>query len=368
MDKTPIPKPAKKVLNTDFDTYILSVASENIVHPFKDWLETRPTWDKTERLETVLETLFTVEEGYKKLAEWAFRSVLTAAVMRTYKPGTKHDEMVILQGAQGIGKSSIFSYLFPEGKEYRDKWFNENLNLNAPDKERVEIILGSVIVECAELVGMGEVRTERLKSFITRTKDKTRLPYQKHPEDFPRGLVFVGTTNERQTLPNEKGGNRRFVPISVSKHKDYKTVRKNGAKVIEWISDNRDQLWAEAIHYYNENKNTKNWSPRLPDDLAGDAARAAEIHRHKDEALEEAFNQILPTLNPAGETLGDIIDKIIAAMDAQKVFQSPTYRNKLDKEVPKLLRAEGWDKKQIRDANAPGGKKIVWYRKEDPES
>ena len=44
-----------------------------------------------------------------QLREWASYSTFLGVVWRTYQPGTKHDEMVILQGAQGIGKSTFWA-------------------------------------------------------------------------------------------------------------------------------------------------------------------------------------------------------------------------------------------------------------------
>lgn len=105
------------------------------------------------------------------LTRWAALSIPLAAIWRTYEPGTKHDECVVLIGPQGCGKSTAFRKLLPgETMDQRD-WFNDALELATDNKRRAEALLGRVIVEASELAGSTRADVEGLKAFLSRTDD-----------------------------------------------------------------------------------------------------------------------------------------------------------------------------------------------------
>ena len=58
--------------------------------------------------------------------------------------------------------------------------------------------------------------------------------YREHATTYKRRTVFIGTTNEDELFPAERG-NRRFLPIEVVDEAD-----------IDAIERDRTQLWAEA--------------------------------------------------------------------------------------------------------------------------
>ena len=91
-----------------------ALLAEQEVDPFKDWLQSLPRWDGSPRIDTWIQTCFHLAPGLpSSLCSWAARSILLAAVWRTYRPGTKHDTMMVLVGPQGIGKSTAFAWLLP---------------------------------------------------------------------------------------------------------------------------------------------------------------------------------------------------------------------------------------------------------------
>ena len=256
---------------TKFDDRIKAVASDTQVDPFLSYLEGLE-WDGEARLKDVLTTLFDVEDKYKPLAEWAFRSILLASVRRAYQAGSKHDEFCILQGPQGIGKSSLFYYLF-ENKSF----YSNSINFNDKTKDFVEGLQGKVLIECSELVGLKKTERERMKALITAQQDSIRLSYRKNPRDYPRQNIFVGTTNSENSLPDDQSGNRRFIIIEVKKKMGYKDL-------IKHVEDHRDQWWAEAVELYNKGE-----PARLPKELWDTSAEVAEAHRGGDFIFEEAF-------------------------------------------------------------------------------
>ncbi len=245
------------------------------VDPFKVWIESLPAWDGVERLDHYLPDVFGAERD--ALTMWAGQFLVLGPIQRAYEPGAKLDEMPVLVGDQGIGKSTLLSSILPG--RHRAEWFADGLHLAAEPKTRAESLLGRVIVECGEMAGSTRAELESLKAFITRQDDgAVRLSYRRNPETMLRRCVIVGTTNRRDSLPNDPSGNRRFVPIDLpEKH--------------EWIGDymekNRGGLWAEALNRYRGGMRA-----RLPEDLHSKAGEVAEKHRNRDALLEDRIEAL----------------------------------------------------------------------------
>ena len=250
------------------------------VDPFVEFLEALPSWDGVPRLNGWLDKCFHIDPGIpRSLCAWAARAVPLGAVWRAYKPGTKHDVVVVLVGPQGIGKSTAFARLFPPSEQ--DRWFSDALNLSCSDKQRIEALQGRVIVECAEMAGATRADLARLKAFVSRTDDGgTRLAYRRDPEPRPRRAIIVGTTNDVNCLPNDPTGNRRFVPIAVTAGK-VKHMR-------AWLDDHRAQLWAEALCRYRAGD-----PAYLPDELVETQMAMTERHRDADDVVENRIDEWL---------------------------------------------------------------------------
>jgi predicted P-loop ATPase len=146
-------------------------------------------------------------------------------VARVYRPGCKVDTMLILEGLQGIGKSSLFALLGGE-------WYTDDV-AELDTKDAPLGTRGKWIIEFAELDSMAKALPSKIKAFISRATDHFRLPYDRRAGDFPRECVFCGTINVGTYLRDETGG-RRFWPAEC-KWIDLKALRRD-----------RDQLWAEA--------------------------------------------------------------------------------------------------------------------------
>ena len=252
------------------------------VDPFREWLYRLPAWDGEPRLDALLSTCFSLAPGtHPALAAWASRSVLMAAVWRALEPGTKHDEMVVLVGPQGSGKSTFYAALLPP--EHRAEWFGDGLDMSANAQRRVEATLGKVIVEVAEMAGRSRADLEGWKAFLTRVDDSLRLAYRRNPETRPRRFVAVATTNEITVLPDDPSGNRRFVPVEVADG--------NVRELAPYFMAHRFQIWAEALHRVRLRE-----PARLPDTLTAVAEAAAERHRDANDTLENIIHMVYPTL------------------------------------------------------------------------
>ena len=84
---------------------VVAVAAERAYHPIREYLESLPEWDGIPRVDTLLVDYFgTADNSYTRAVS---RKSLVAAIARVYQPGTKFDSVPILNGPQGIGKSTF---------------------------------------------------------------------------------------------------------------------------------------------------------------------------------------------------------------------------------------------------------------------
>lgn len=213
------------------DALLGVISAERLYHPVKEYLGSLE-WDGEERLDTLLVDYLGAEDTPYVRA--VTRKTLVAAVARIYKPGTKFDSILVLSGAQGIGKSTLFAKL-------GGKWYSDSLSISdMRDKTAPEKLQGYWILELGELAGIKKLDVETVKSFITRVDDKYRQSYGVAVESHPRSCIIVGSTNSDGGFLRDITGNRRFWPVCVT------GVGKHHA----WELVDVDQVWAEAIERY----------------------------------------------------------------------------------------------------------------------
>jgi len=197
-------------------------------HPVRDYFNSLE-WDKKPRLDKWLPTYTGSEDSPYIRA--VGRKTLVAAVTRIFKPGTKFDHILILEGDQGIGKSQIIKTL--SGEWYSDAHIDVH-NL----KDAAMLMEGVLLYELGEMAPATKSESETLKAFITREDDKVRRPYARIPESSLRQCTFIGTSNADEYLKDETG-NRRYWPVDCQ-----------GPFKLDKAKEDRDQIWAEAVHVF----------------------------------------------------------------------------------------------------------------------
>jgi len=211
---------------------LIAVASERVYHPIKEYLNNLPVWDSIERIDTLLIDYLGADDN--KYSRAVIRKTLVAAVARIYEPGTKFDSVLILNGPQGIGKSTFFAKL-------GNRWFSDSLTItDMRDKAAAEKLQGYWLLELGELAGIKKTDVETVKSFVSRTDDKYRASYGVNVESHPRRCVIVGSTNSESGFLRDITGNRRFWPVRVSGN----SIKK------AWELKDINQIWAEALNSY----------------------------------------------------------------------------------------------------------------------
>lgn len=202
------------------------VADANRYHDVREWLEGLK-WDGIERLNYWLSAYLGAE--LTAYTQAAGRKWMIAAVARILRPGCKADNVLILEGLQGIGKSSALAAI--GGDWYTDAPFRLG------DKEGYMILRGRWIVELSELDSFNKAETSSAKLFFSQAVDRYRTPWGKRPADVPRQCVFAGSVNHDQYFRDDTG-NRRYWPVRCTR-----------ADLPDLRAD-REQLFAEAMHAY----------------------------------------------------------------------------------------------------------------------
>lgn len=206
----------------------------NSYHPVREYLSGLK-WDGISRVETLLIEYFgTPDTIYHREA---IKSVLIAGCKRIFEPGCKMDNVLVIVGGQGCGKSTFVRKLGVD-------WFSDTF-LTVHGKEAMEQINSGVwVLEMAELAGLKKAEVEPIKHFISKPIDTFRPAYGKTSETFKRQCIFIGTTNDRNFLRDDE--NRRFLPIDVDMTRATKsTIKGLDRKEI-------DQIWAEAYQLYRK--------------------------------------------------------------------------------------------------------------------
>ena len=210
---------------------IQAVASESPFHPVKTYLNGL-VWDGEPRVDCwPMHYAGVAPSNYSSAVG---RRWLISAVARIFEPGCKADCCLILQGDQGVGKSTLLSILGGD-------WYTDEV-AEFGTKDANVGLLGVWIIELPELDNFNRAETSRVKAVMSRASDHYRPVFGRRAANFPRQCVFAGSVNDEEFLKDATGG-RRFWP-----------VRCKGQINLELLRRDRDQLWAEATEMYREGK------------------------------------------------------------------------------------------------------------------
>jgi hypothetical protein len=213
-----------------FASAVREIARQNARNPVQDFFRDLK-WDGEPRLDSWLVKYAGVTD--EPLDRAFGRLFLIAAVRRVRNPGTKFDQLLVLEGRQGAGKSSLALAL---AEAVGPGLFDDSLLLGADTRTVIEHTRGKLVVEISELNGGTRV-VEAIKAMLSRKEDSARLAYGRETSHVPRQFVLIGTTNSKEYLLDATG-NRRYWPVEVADDIDLKGLREIAP-----------QLWAEAAHY-----------------------------------------------------------------------------------------------------------------------
>ncbi|MBZ9675251.1 virulence-associated E family protein [Mesorhizobium sp. ES1-1] len=292
---------------------------ENAFHPVREMLDAL-AWDGQPRLDKWLATYLGANDTALNTAIGAI--VLIAAVRRIRRPGVKFDQVLILEGPQGSGKSSALRIMAGEGLH------SDQEILTQEARAQMELMEGVWLYELGEVEGFSRAEVNKIKAFASRQEDRSRMAYGRFVESRPRQGIFIGTTNETTYL-RDQTGNRRFWPVQTGKID------------LEALTRDRDQILGEAAV-----REARGESIGLPEQLW--AAAAAE----QAERLEEdPWLEILAKVK--GKSTGEVVRvetshllRVVLGMDTERL--NPFH----SKRIAILMRRLGWIQTKFRAGNA----------------
>lgn len=281
---------------------------ENNYDPLTGYLNALE-WDGVPRIDEALHYFLGVPKTEYNLA--VFRLFLQGAVRRAYDPGCKFDNMVVLIGNQGDGKSTFFKFL-----ACQDEWYSDNFNFrDTKNKATIEYMSGKWILEMGEMEVMKKdtVTSNELKAFISSQADDYRVPYEKRPQRRPRQCIFCGTSNDKNFL-KDRTGNRRYWPI------DCNATEETKDRIFDYKLSRPylQQVMAEAVAYYKAHPDEDLKLPRRIELMAEEA---------QDEHLEE-------------DVWVQIIDEYLDRELVGRVNAAYLYENALKKDMTDMRKGE----------------------------
>ena len=305
------------------------IAHAHAFHPLIEKFEAT-TWDGVHRLRTWLIDYMGVGKGkkfmrlppaerdivlqYSELVGMYWMIGAVARVFEAAKPGAttgaKMDTMLILEGEQGLLKSTALRTL---GGDY---FTDEKLDFG--NKDSLMVLQGRHIIEMAEMEGFNKADTSATKYFIPKREDLFRLPYGKKLVKKPRRCVFAGTVNHDVYLKDDSG-NRRFWPVWCT---DIDIAR---------LEQDVAQLWAEALHWYRDGHR---WWPSAEDRHLFTFEQDKRFQEDDWREVVESFC-IGKNIITSGEVLGDALKIDKARWDKMSQMR-----------VGSIMRRMGWERRR----------------------
>ena len=325
---------AKKV-RVEFSTALLwealyAAGNRHLYHPIREHIQSFK-WDGTERLDTWLSTYCGVSQnGYSAAVG---RKLIIGMVARIFVPGVKFDYCLILEGAQGIGKSTICAIL-------GGGWYGD-IVLDPHARDTIDAIRGKWIVELSEMEVARKADAQALKAFISRTTDRARLAYERTTKDFPRQCVFVGTINpDEMGYLSDNTGNRRFWPVKCEGNFDLAAFKKV-----------RDQLIAEAHQAFKKGEKLY---------LSGDIVKMAEIEQNKRKHVDPWQDVVVDWLEAEGTEVQELsmqqVYELILGGSIKSISRAEQCR------IGRILSDMGWYKaRPLRG----GSRQYVYVKREN---
>ncbi|MCY1077407.1 virulence-associated E family protein [Archangium lansingense] len=313
-------KVTPQIVNHGVQTYARSRARDVV----REHLE-RLTWDGTPRIAGFLAAVYGAPDtDYTRAASANFWKSMAARVLQ---PGCKVDHMLVLEGSQGIRKSTSAraiagEHLFAEASE------------SPTSKDFFLALQGKLIVEVAEMDSFSRAEVAAVKRVLTCRSDRFRAPYERTSRDWPRRGVFVGTTNRDDWARDDTGG-RRFWPIRCTRVD------------IDYINANRDQLFAEAVSKVNAGESW--W------EMPAEATQAEQEARRQVDPWEELIGAYLSGPEAPGKVTTANVLRLAVNLDTSRMDRAAEMRAASVLKRLGFVRVDGWH----------DGRKAKYWRREE---
>ncbi len=305
----------------------LSVGKARRYDPVRDFLKGL-TWDGKMRLDRLCKRVGLEDSplSVRMLRRWCI-----GAVARAMQPGCEMQNMLVLHGGQGVGKSVLFKKL-----SMKPEWYTES-KVEIGTKDGQLALVRAWIVEMGELSSMAKAQIEETKSFISQSHADFRPPYGRKTESFPRRCVLGGTTNDDEWM-RDGTGSRRFWLVGME---DIGAARRfPDSEVL--------QVWAEAVVAYRAGERW--W------DEGQEVVEVTERNRehYQSVGLDALVEAVLANVKTAGVTSDFVLRELVANHRV-----SPGTPRKV---VAQSMERAGWAKSRIRPLGKHGPQPTIYRR------
>jgi len=304
------------------DNAVLAVSQLKPLHPVRDYLR-KLKWDGVPRINTWLPEYAGAQDNV--FVRDVSRLTLLQAVARIYQPGCKADHVLVLEGEQGVGKSTLVRIL-------GDPWASDFV-VDPHAKDTIDAIRGKWFVEFSEMEVTKRADSQALKAFITKQVDRVRPAYARRAVDIPRQCVFIGTINPDATNEYlaDGTGNRRFWPVRIKQVK------------FQELADVRDQLFAEAVSILEAGAPT-----HITDKKVLDIARQEQRDRRTTDPYEISIGDWLSEQNSDFVSTRDVW---VYALKGTESSLTVAHQRR----ISQVLKDLGYEHKRKRQ-----GDRVVW--------
>lgn len=316
----------------------------NRVNRFADFVNELPQWDGTSRMsEMLIHTLGVKDNDYYRAAS---ALLVLSIILRAKAAGStpqyyvKQDHMFVITGPADLGKSSFISALV--GNE---RLVDDTINLTTQN-DNVMRMAGTLVNEVAELSSIDGRSVDRIKAFISNRLLTFRVPYATNNTSMYFHNTLIATTNNPQIL-NDPTGNRKFIMIDIDQKVN-----------TDWLIENRDQIYAEALVWYQQHDEPMLRIPDLAKTLGYDAdlAQQSAVSAQNKHAM---FNPIVDVIESivSGQA-DDVVAGLAAQISDDKITRWDSQQRLVALNISSLRSAldnvtmgqRGADAQDIRDA------------------
>lgn len=295
------------------DRVMRSVILQNRYDSLKDWFETL-FWDGVPRLDTWLTRYLGVKD--EPYARAVGRSWMVGGASRAMQGGCKMDYALVLEGEQGLGKSTALNTLAG------DDWFLDGLP-DLRNKDASMALRGKLLVEISELDAMSRHEASTVKAFVTKKIEDFRPTYGRENVQEPRRCIFAGTTNKGDWM-NDPTGGRRWWPVTV------------GVVDIPALARDREQLWAEAAEAV-----AKGEQPMLSFEMSSEQKEQVKARRNVDPWLDSVRSFLVGKEHVNAKTV----------LNGIGITRAVEQTNNVCTRISGILQSLGW----VRDGKYHGG-------------
>jgi len=207
------------------------IAKERHYNPVADYLAAA-TWDGEDRLPQLYDIMGIQDDELSKTLthKWLKQGIALLLNGEAHPIGA--EGVLVLNGPQGTGKTSLFRHL-----AIQPEWFREGCSIDDRDKDTTRRTITAWISELGELESTLKSDISKLKAFLTSEVDRYRLPYGREDIVSPRRTNLCATCNSARYLIDVTG-NRRFWSVPFTKR-----VPRS-----ELLALDTEQLWTQIFN------------------------------------------------------------------------------------------------------------------------